>query len=107
MTVFFKIIFKSLQKDKSKYKFKFLDKLIGAKIFYKGFEKLNENIISDKNNIIEMQIKNFKFFVPENVFKKGELAYIYNEVFYNPIFNPHSYEKNSVKIEQNDIVIDA
>jgi FkbM family methyltransferase len=100
---FFKVIFF----DNSDYKFSFFEKWQGIKFLHNDFQIPKSHIIEKNENLVKMKIKDFVFFVKPDVFKKGELSYIYSEVFLPEKINPHSYERDFIKIKENDVVIDA
>lgn len=65
-------------------------------------------VISNKSPIdFYLQIDTFKFYVPRNFFAPNELEHIWSEVFVQPEQNPHSYVSDFVKMQANDVVIDA
>lgn len=93
---------------KSEYNFSLKEKLIGAKLTCNGFShSYPEEVLDKSEDWCKLKIGDLQFFVPNNVFKPGELSYIYNEVFLPLSENPHAYENEGIKISKGDIVIDA
>ena len=92
---------------KGRYKFSFSERWLGAKICVYGYDSgVTERTIFSDNNFDLIKVDKVNLFT-KKVFKPGELTYLYKETFLPFRKNPHSYETDFIKIEKDDVVIDA
>lgn len=91
----------------NEYNFKLKDRYIGALQRVFGYPKtLDEIKIIQHIDFDEFVINQEKIFVERDLFKPGELGYLYKEVFTEKN-NPHGYEHGAVNILPGDVVVDA
>ncbi|MCK4650924.1 FkbM family methyltransferase [Candidatus Babeliales bacterium] len=100
-----KYFFKDL---KNEYKFTISDRYLGAKLCVGGYnQQIKENYYDFNEILNKVVVNDLNIYVPKNSFKKGELSYLYKEVFLPIKKNPHAYEMSFVRINPGDVVIDA
>lgn len=94
---------------RNKYGFSFREKLLGAKILHFGYQKQEDfDIIENDRDLVFKALKEEAvFYLPKNFFKPLELEYIWAEIFTSSHANPHSYERDDIKIDEGDLVLDA
>jgi len=93
--------------SRNQYDFRLEEKINGGKNALFGYSrKPKELILNSTGELLHMQINDFRFYVCQNVFKKGELSALYNETCMPIEQNPHAYETEAIKIEEGDTVFD-
>jgi len=92
----------------NEYKFSVKDRFLGAKLFLNGYKNCTkESYLDSDSNLDHVKVGKFDVFVSKEIFKPGELAYLYNEIFTKHSQNPHSYETDFMNVKKDDVVIDA
>lgn len=104
-----RILYSLLKEFKnSEYRFTLAEKMQSVKLSFCGYKnKPDEKIVNVENGTTYMKVGRYELYVPDNSFKPGELAYLYNEVFTPAKENPHAYETENLRIEEGDYVVDA
>lgn len=87
------------------YKFDLKDYL--AYLFEEfGHRKIHIEELGDEDQLSRLRIQNFEFYWPKNQPRK-ELTALWQEVFNQPLLNPHSYDFPEGQIQAGWTVIDA
>jgi len=93
---------------RSAYSFKICDRFVGARLVLKGYSSVAKGITNTcDQNLEKFVVNDVHIYTPINAFKKGELGYLYTEVFSDRLINPHAYEYGPVALSAGDVVVDA
>lgn len=93
---------------RNQYDFKPEEVITGGKIVLGGYPTQAQVRLLETNGgpLARMAIGTFEFYVIKDMFKRGELEWIYDEVFLPAEINPHAYETAHVTIAPGDVVLD-
>lgn len=100
---------KAIFSAKRAYQFSFADLWYGALLQSCGYGHVMglERVLTDDGKFLEIALNDTKIAVSKGVFKPGELAWLYQEVFEPYPRNPHVYFRGAVRVAPGDVVIDA
>ena len=90
------------------YNFNLQETMAAAHLIIDGYSWfVPEEITEGLDGVLSVRLKDTVCRVPKEIFKPGELSWVYQEVFQPFDINPHAYVNNSVALQPGDVVVDA